>query len=207
MDPTLSEIRIFAGNFAPLSWALCTGQLMSIAENTALFSLLGTTYGGDGQTTFALPDFRGRVAVGTGQGLGLSPWDLGQVEGVENVTLLTSNMPAHNHTLISPGNAAITGTITATMNVSDTSVSPGSTPDGQFLGPDASGAGTYAASATSGATLNASAVSVNTTGLSANLGTSVSIGIAGGSQPLSIVQPYLGLNFIIAVEGIYPSRN
>jgi microcystin-dependent protein len=207
MDPTLSEIRIFAGNYAPLSWALCQGQLMSIAENTALYSLLGTTYGGDGQTTFALPDFRGRVAVGTGQGGGLSPWDLGQVEGTENVTLLTVNMPMHNHTLVSPGSAPVTGTITASMNVSDVSTSPASDPQGQFIGPDASGTGTYAASATAGATLNSAAVSVNTNGLTANLGTGVTLAIAGGSQPISILQPYLGLNFIIAVEGIYPSRN
>ncbi|HEX2898890.1 MAG TPA: tail fiber protein, partial [Bacteroidia bacterium] len=98
MDPTLSEIRIFAGNFAPLSWAFCNGALMSIAENTALFSLLGTTYGGDGQTTFALPDLRGRVPVGTGQGAGLSFWDLGEVEGSEGVTLILSQLAAHNHT-------------------------------------------------------------------------------------------------------------
>ena len=106
MDPTIAEIRLFAGNFAPLSWAFCNGQLLSIAENTALFSLVGTTYGGDGQVTFALPDFRGRIAVGTGTGPGLSPTDLGEVAGTETVTLMTSQIPAHVHPSQSNGTSA-----------------------------------------------------------------------------------------------------
>src|SRR6478672_10112699 len=97
-EPFLAEIIMFAGNFAPRGWAFCQGQILSIAQNTALFSLLGTTYGGNGQTTFALPDLRGRVPVGTGQGPGLSNYDLGQVSGSESVTLTVSQMPAHNHT-------------------------------------------------------------------------------------------------------------
>ena len=97
MEGTIGEIRMFAGTFAPRTWAYCNNQLISIATNTALFSILGTTYGGNGQTTFALPDFRGRVAVGTGQGPGLSNIVLGQMAGTPTVTLLTTNMPAHNH--------------------------------------------------------------------------------------------------------------
>src|SRR5215204_7495475 len=104
MEGTIAEIRMFAGTFAPRSWAFCAGQLLSISQNSALFSILGTTYGGNGQTTFALPDFRGRVAVGTGQGPGLSNISLGEQAGVPTVTLLLQEMPMHNHTI--SGNAS-----------------------------------------------------------------------------------------------------
>src|SRR3954471_16965067 len=93
MDPLLGSIILFAGNFAPRGWALCQGQILSIAQNTALFSILGTTYGGNGQTTFALPDFRGRCPVGQGQGPGLSSYSLGQQAGTESVTLVSNNIP------------------------------------------------------------------------------------------------------------------
>lgn len=98
MEPTLAEIRMFAGNFAPRNWALCQGQLLPIAQNQALFSLLGTMYGGDGRTTFALPDLRGRTALGTGQGPGLPNYPQGQKAGQTTVTLSTNTMPAHTHT-------------------------------------------------------------------------------------------------------------
>src|SRR5947208_9160321 len=98
-EPYLATVAMFAGNFAPRGWALCNGQIMSIAQNTALFSLLGTTYGGDGVTTFALPDLRGRAPVGQGQGPGLSNLSLGESSGTENITLISANMPIHNHTL------------------------------------------------------------------------------------------------------------
>ena len=100
-SPFIGQITLFAGNFAPRGWAFCNGQLLSIAQNTALFSILGTTYGGNGQTTFALPDLRGRVPVHAGQGPGLSNYDLGQQGGAESVTLTTAQMPAHTH----PANA------------------------------------------------------------------------------------------------------
>src|SRR5215204_3802779 len=96
-EGTIAEIRLFAGNFAPRSWAFCQGQIMSIAQNTALFSILGTTYGGNGQTTFALPDFRGRVAVGAGGGPGLVNISLGEVSGEPTHTLIRQEMPSHNH--------------------------------------------------------------------------------------------------------------
>ncbi len=96
-EPFLGEIRMFAGNFAPDGWAMCNGQILPISQNTALFSLLGTFYGGNGTATFALPDLRGRVAIHLGQGPGLSPYNQGQIGGVENVTLLSSQMPVHNH--------------------------------------------------------------------------------------------------------------
>src|SRR3954468_23228168 len=98
-EPFLGEIRMFGGNFAPRGWAFCNGQILSIAQNTALFSLLGTTYGGNGQTTFGLPDLRGRVAVSAGQGPGLSNYSLGELAGSESVTLTSANMPAHNHSV------------------------------------------------------------------------------------------------------------
>src|SRR5437879_11862971 len=109
--PLLGSIIMFAGNFAPRGWALCNGQILPIAQNTALFSILGTTYGGNGQTTFALPDLRGRVPVGSGQGPGLSNYDLGQQGGSESETLTVNQMPEHTH--------AITGEVYITVNKND----------------------------------------------------------------------------------------
>lgn len=99
MDPFVGEIRIFCGNFAPRDWAFCNGQLVAIAYHTALFSLLGTRYGGDGKTTFALPNLQGRVPIGAGQGNGLSPRALGETGGVAAVSLTAAELPAHTHTL------------------------------------------------------------------------------------------------------------
>ncbi|MFN8395117.1 MAG: tail fiber protein [Bacteroidia bacterium] len=180
MDPTLAEIRIFAGNFAPLSWAFCNGALMSIAENTALFSLLGTIYGGDGQTTFALPDFRGRIAVGTGQGPGLSSYDLGQVSGSETVTLLTTNLPFHTH--------SATGTVTPKAQISAAGTQ--NTPGGAY----------YSVS-------NTDMYASGHNNVGAGTPFNFSLGVTGGSQPHENLMPYLSMYYIIAVEGIYPSRN
>jgi microcystin-dependent protein len=182
MDPTMAEIRLFAGNFAPLSWAFCNGALLSIAENSALFSLLGTTYGGDGQVTFGLPDFRGRAAIGTGTGAGLSTYELGQVSGSNSVTLLSSNLPAHSHTPVvkaataanssSPVNGyPATGNGTTSDNVPFQLGAFTSVKSGQML-----------------------------PGM-------VTVGPAGSNFPVGITNPYLGLNYIIATEGIYPSRS
>lgn len=181
MDATLANITIFAGNFAPLSYAFCNGALLSIAENTALFSLLGTTYGGDGQTTFALPDLRGRSPKGTGQGPGLSYCDLGEVAGTESTTLLTSNLAPHIHA----------ATASFTMKVNGNAGGETS-PVGNTLG--TASQSVYANTVTAGVTM--APISGNATS-----------GIAGNSQPVPNMMPYLALNFIIAVEGIYPSRN
>jgi microcystin-dependent protein len=175
MEGYIAEIRLFGGNFAPRSWAFCQGQILSIAQNTALFSLLGTTYGGNGQTTFALPDLRGRVAVGTGQGPGLPVVDLGEQAGAPTVTLIATEMPAHNHT----------------MQVHN-----------DITGMAATGAGNFVNSKTESG--EAVASSSNSPLATANPAT---IGITGGSQPHNNMQPYLGLNYIICLEGIYPSRN
>jgi microcystin-dependent protein len=106
-SPFLAEIRIFAGNFAPTGWALCNGQLMPISQNTALFSLLGTTYGGDGKSTFALPNLQGSAPLQAGQGPGLSLRDLGELGGEQNVTLLQTEMPSHNHTVVAAAGAGV----------------------------------------------------------------------------------------------------
>lgn len=180
-DPFLAEIKIFAGNFAPRGWAFCQGQILSIAQNTALFSLLGTTYGGNGQTTFALPDLRGRVPVGMGQGPGLSQYLLGQQAGLEAVTLLASEMPAHTHTATSTANAR-----TPAGNSNDAA--------GRIWADDAGvSSATYS---TLAANAQMSPAAITTT-----------VAVAGGGQPHTNVQPYLALSFIIALQGIFPSRN
>src|SRR6478672_6336150 len=114
-QPFIGDIYIFAGDFAPRGWAFCDGQLLAIAQNQALFSILGTTYGGNGQTTFALPDLRGRAPIGQGQGPGLTPITLGEQAGTESVTVLSSQMPAHNHTLNCDTNAASVGVPTGNL--------------------------------------------------------------------------------------------
>lgn len=174
----IGQITLFAGNFAPRGWALCQGQLLSISTNTALFSILGTTYGGDGRVTFGLPDLRGRVPVGQGQGPGLSPWVLGDSEGVESVSLIASEMPAHNHNVqVSSGQAN------------------SNTANNNYL-------------AVTNGTFAGDPVNVNTYNGTPNavLGPG-SISIAGGSQPHENVQPSLCLNYIICIEGYFPSRN
>lgn len=176
----MSEIRFFAGNFQPKYWAYCDGRILPISTNTALFSLLGTTYGGNGTTTFALPDFRSRTAVGTGVGPGLQQYFLGEMSGTPNQTLTMINLPAHNH----PGSCTIT---VPAYSESGTSGDP----NGSHL---ASKNGLYKTGTPADSFL-------------APIGSAVSVSITGGSQPLNIEQPYLAMNFIICMYGIYPSRN
>ena len=172
-DPFLGEIRMFGGNFAPTGWALCNGQLLSIAQNTALFSILGTFYGGNGTTTFGLPDLRGRVPVHQGQGNGLSPYVVGQMSGTENVTLLSTQMPTHTHTVQCDGQAG------------------GKTnPTGNFPG-------------TVGGTSQEKMYSAAN---NASMAPAM-IGPSGGNQPHPNIQPILCVTFIIALVGIFPSRN
>ena len=175
-DQFVAEIRIFAGNFAPTGWALCNGQLMPISQNTALFSLLGTTYGGDGKTTFALPDLQGRAPLQAGQGPGLSLRDLGEEGGEEAVTLLESEMPAHSHTVRCLGANA----------------SQGSPETGVWAIAGARRAEVVQYSASAG---NPSA-----------LMNPLALTIAGSSSPHNNMPPYLTLNFIIALQGIFPPR-
>jgi microcystin-dependent protein len=179
MEGTIAEIRLFAGNFAPRNWAFCSGQIMAISQNTALFSLLGTTYGGNGQTTFALPDLRGRVPVGTGQGPGLSNISLGQVAGEPTHTLIVTEMPAHNHQVALGAYADGTAN---TANPSGHVLSTGQVPGGSLVNMYSDQAPTASLSPTQSS-------------------------ITGGSQPHNNMQPYLGMNYIICLFGIFPSRN
>jgi microcystin-dependent protein len=167
MDPFLGEIRMFGGNFAPQGWATCDGQILPIAQNTALFSLLGTTYGGNGQSTFALPDLRGRLPVHIGGGL-----TIGQAGGSETVILTTTNLPAHTHV----ANAASAATTLS--------------PAGQYWAADPGANVAPYAAAPDGRVMSGTA-----------------IGAQGGNQPHANLQPFLAVTFIIALEGIYPSRS
>lgn len=175
--PYLGEIRMFGGNFAPKGWALCDGQTMSIQQNTALFALIGTTYGGNGQTTFNLPDVRGRLPVGQGQGPGLSTYVIGELTGTENVTVLVPNMPMHNHQLVATSAPATTVTISNT-------VQPGALSTGRLY-------------------LNNTGTPAPTFGQF----NPIELTSAGGSQPHSNLMPSLCVTFMIALVGIFPSRN
>ena len=180
-DPLLGGVFLFAGNFAPRGYALCQGQLLPISQNTALFSILGTTYGGNGQTTFQLPDLRGRVPVGAGQGAGLPNIDQGEMAGQANVNLTPQNIPSHTHTIAITVNAAADGRPST------------DSPDGAV--PDSTGGTNIFAGAPDGRTkMNAGMV----TGV---------IAPAGGSQPFNVQNPFLGMNYIICTEGVFPSRN
>ena len=188
MDPTLGQIQAFGFNFAPRGWAQCNGQIMSIAQNTALFSLLGTMYGGNGQTTFGLPDLRGRSLVGMGQGPGLSNIVQGEVGGTETVTLVITQMPLHNHPLA--GTATATGTLKGATDLGDKA-----NPQGRML---AAAPNMYKTPPGTYVSMYGEAIAVKVAGTT---------GQAGGSQPFPIRNPYLGMNICIATQGIFPSRN
>lgn len=193
----MAAIILFSGNFAPRSWAFCWGQILSIAQNTALFSLLGTTFGGNGQTTFALPDLRGRMPLGTGQGPGLPNINLGEMAGTPTTTLIINNMPAHNHTASGNGLTVAQSASTAAA----TSNTPGNTLVPAVLPTIGGGP--------SATTIKGYAPQDNTTTLAASgtVSGTLTTNLTGGSQPFSIMNPYLGMNFIIATQGIFPSRN
>jgi microcystin-dependent protein len=170
-DIFLAEIRIFPFNFPPKGWAFCTGQLLSISQNTALFSLIGTYYGGNGQSNFGLPNLQGQVALGVGNGAGLSQYVQGETGGTDTVTLLQTEMPLHNHAAIC-----------------DTTGGNDYGPTGDFWAPDvANGSNEYGSGAAANMAITALAV-------------------VGGSQPHNNLQPYLVMNYCIAMQGIYPSR-
>lgn len=184
MEGYMAEIRMFAGNFAPRMWAYCAGQILSISQNTALFSLLGTTYGGDGQTTFALPDLQGRVPIGTGTGPGLSTVTLGEKDGTPTNTLSITNLPTHNHTAAATVNPA--------ANSGGRGVTTTNTPINNFPVATSDSNNIYATSAN--VQMGQSTVAVN-------------VGLTGSGFPVNNLQPYLGMNYIICLYGIFPSRN
>ena len=171
MDPFVAEIRIVPFNFAPKGWAFCDGQILPLSQNTALFSLLGTTYGGNGQSNFALPNLQGSAPMHPGQGPGLSLHDLGETGGSQTVTLLESELPAHTHALRGD-----------TIDLADTNVP---SPNASFA-------------LSSGGTLYQMAANAQLA--------PTALAAVGGSQPHNNMQPYLTLNFCIALQGVYPPR-
>ena len=181
-EPFIGEVKLFGFNFAPKGYATCQGQILSIAQNTALFSLLGTTYGGNGQTTFGLPDLQGRMAIGQGSGPGLPAHSMGEISGTPSVTLLTSNIPPHVH----PAQG-----ITVQVPVS-TGGADQSSPAGGFLADQ--GTDTYSSVSTPGSNYG-------------NLQVGGMTGVTGSGMPIGIMNPYLVMNYSIALQGIFPSRN
>ncbi len=172
---------MFAFDFAPKNHLQCAGQILSIATNTALFSLLGTFYGGNGTQTFGIPDLRGRTPISQGNGVGLTPRTIGQMSGTESVTPLASNLPSHIHTL----------TNTKVLIAVNSANGDTGSPSGAFLA--ASTANIYSEGPTPGVTLGGASISGTTD-------------VSGGNQPLSIMNPYLVINYSIAIYGIFPSR-
>ena len=179
MNPFLGQITLLGCNFAPQGWALCQGQLLAINQNTALFSLLGTNFGGNGTTNFALPDLRSRAPIGFGQGPGLSAYVIGQAGGQETVTITASTYPTHSHALFAAASAASGNTPAGLIEA-----------EGQIAARGAPNLALYSGAGT-GTTLAAAALTAT----------------AGGNQPHNNLQPYLALNFCIALQGIFPPRS
>jgi microcystin-dependent protein len=179
MDQLMATIILFAGNFTPKGWADCDGSLLEIPEYQALYALLGTTYGGDGETTFALPDLRGRVALGIGQGPDLTGRALGAAGGAEQVVLTTDNLPAHNHEATSTLRAAATPAVTAL-------------PAGNYLAQP------------NDTSLYAGSFDLTALGMQSVVTTTAN---TGQGQPVASMMPYLGLRYIIATMGLYPAPN
>jgi microcystin-dependent protein len=180
MEGVIGTVTMFAGNFAPKNWAFCQGQIINIASNTALFSILGTTYGGNGTTTFGLPDLRGRAVVSAGQGPGLSSYSLGEVTGTTSETLTIANLAVHVHPV------AITAVTPSATTASTAS------PSGATYAPDPGGNPYY---------------TYDNSAHMAPYNVNITMTPSGGNQPFSIQHPYLGMNYVICLYGIYPARN
>jgi microcystin-dependent protein len=183
MTPYLGEVRAFGGNFAPYGWALCNGEIISIAQNDALFALIGTTYGGDGVTTFGLPDLRGKVLVSQGQGPGLTNRPIGQASGSETVTLQLANLPQHNHNVIASTTPANSGSPTNNMLAAPVD-----------------------STVTSDKVLMYLPNNTTATKTVVPLDQSVIVG-TGGNQPHDNLIPIVTISYIIALQGIFPSPN
>ncbi|HUB00783.1 MAG TPA: tail fiber protein [Terracidiphilus sp.] len=185
-EPFLGEIRMVGFNFAPVGWFLCNGQTLSISQYTALFSLLGTTFGGNGTTTFMLPNLQGRVPVCVGNGVGLAPYVWGQMGGSASASILTSNLPVHTHAVTPPvsnANATASSPVNGYPAVDVTTISGGQRGE-------------------TAATMSYAAASVPGQNAAA-----YQTGAAGGGVPISVEPPYLAVYFIIAYNGIFPSRS
>jgi len=214
-QPFVGEIKVFGFNFNPRGYSLCAGQTLAISQNAALFALLGTTYGGNGTSTFQLPNLQSRVAVGQGQGAGLSNYVIGEVTGVENVTILLNNMPSHTHaaqTTVTPNSSGLAAStaINALSGVPPASrlsnpvgnvftALASASPVTGFAAPGTGTAGTMATGANGAATTTLSG-SVTATA-------ATTIGLTGGGIPITNLQPLLAINYSIALVGIFPSRS
>lgn len=193
MEGYIGEIRMFAGSWAPRNWMICNGQLLAISQYTALFSIIGTNYGGDGRTTFGVPDLQGRVAVGNGAGSGLTPKYMGEKSGAETTTLAVSNLPAHNHT------AAVTQSSISLKAANGDATN--NNPQGRSLANSLFGRDTvftYSEEAPTVAMHSDSAILANVT---------IDVGNTGQNTPVNNMQPYQVVQYIICLDGIFPSRN
>lgn len=195
MEVFIGTIQSFAFNFAPRDWALCNGQTLSLSQYQTLFALIGVTYGGNGQTTFMLPNLQGRLPLGQGSGLGLTPRVIGEVSGTENVSATLNNLPNHTHTL--------TGiTASTTLQLANPASNPVNTPTAtnSFIGTSGTGPGSAAIYSDQ---IGASPVPLQgvTTAVSG------SVSATGNSMPMAVMNPFLAINFSIALQGYFPSRN
>ncbi|MFD0860867.1 phage tail protein [Sungkyunkwania multivorans] len=190
MEPFIAQIQLFAGNFAPRGWAFCNGQLMPITQNTALFSLLGTTYGGDGRTNFALPNLQSRAAIHAGHGPGLASRALGSRGGAERNVLNVLQLPSHMH-----AGAELTSTTNVVIGANEDD-GDSNEPAGKVLG-----------IAASGTFYNSSATNQQLAGVTATTNVAGNTAATGGNEPIDNLPPFLALNYIIALEGIYPARS
>ncbi|RZM29930.1 MAG: phage tail protein [Pedobacter sp.] len=197
MEGTIGEIRIFANSYAPNDWATCQGQTLAIQANTALFAILGVTYGGNGTTTFQLPNFTGRAAIGVGQMPGFSDYDLGEVGGSEKHTLITTEMPGHTHV------GTVSGAASLMVSAADSTLAVASagsvisTPGYTVTGGLAKTLGFN--NATPDVALHADSIKMNNTPLT--------LAMAGGNIPHNNMQPFLALNHCICIYGVFPVRN
>lgn len=198
MDPFLGQVQAFGFNYAPVGWMLCQGQILNISTNSALFALLGTTFGGNGTSTFGLPDLRGRTIVHVGQATGLSPVTWGLMQGAESITLNTSNMPSHNHNIangdgVTPGTAKVATVVTATNSNDSSNESDGGS---NGLGTGGSMQSIYRESPSGSDYIGGVASSI-----------SGSTALSGGNTAVNIRNPYLGMNYCIATTGLWPPRD
>jgi microcystin-dependent protein len=195
MDPFIGQICIFGFNFAPKGWAMCQGQLMPLSQNTALFSIVGTEYGGDGRSTFALPNLQGNAAIGAGQAEGLSEYAIGQTGGETAVVLLSAEMPSHNHAFVASTAAAAAQSPQGNLLASATRpfVHAADEPEAEIAAPGPT-------------QVEADFYSANPGNAKIALASSA-IASSGGNQPHNNMQPYLALNFCIALQGVMPPRS
>lgn len=201
MEGTVGEIRAFAGNFAPRTWMFCQGQQMSLSQYQVLYAIIGTIYGGDGVNTFNLPNIASRIVVGAGQGAGLSAYPLGQVNGQENHTLTSSELPAHTHQ-ITPTYSTTAASVNISLNAVASSGAENS-PVGNYLAQDSSGTdNVYANPANSPNLVNLNSNAAQLSNLSPPI-PGVTIGVAGSSLPHNNIQPLLAVNYIICIEGLF----